>query len=114
MSEIKETIKDVLAAEEQADAVIEDANRKSKEILLSASAEVSSIVSKNEAAIKSSVKDILAGGEAQAKEAYDEIVKRGVQEAEALKKGAQDKIEAVADYIVGKFQNAVKINYGNN
>ena len=114
MSEIKETIQNVLAAEKQADSIIEDANAKSKEILLAASQEVASINSKSEAATKESVKGILEEAEKQAKAEYDEIVARGVKEAEALKVAAEKKVEEVGDYIANKFINSVKVNYGNN
>ena len=114
MSEIKETIQNVLTAEKQADAIIEEATSKSKEILLAASQEASSIVVKSEAAIKASVKDILEGAEKQAKAEYDEIVARGVKEAEELKLAARGKEEKVSDYIANKFKNSVKVNYGDN
>ena len=114
MSEIKETIQNVLAAERKADQAIEEATAKSKEILLEASQEVSAINAKNESVTKARVKDILDEAEKQAKAEYDVIVARGVKEAEDLKSAARDKVDEVSDYIAEKFISSVKVNYGNN
>jgi vacuolar-type H+-ATPase subunit H len=114
MSEIKETIQDILAAETKAEQIVEDANRKSKDILLDAQTQVAEIKSRSEASIKSSVKDIITEGERLAKEAYDAIVKDGEDKADALLTSARGKEEQVSDYIVNKFIDGVKVNYGNS
>ena len=114
MSEIKNTIIDVLEAEAQADQKIEDANRRSKDILLAAATEVADIQAKFEGLTKSSVRDILAEAEKKAQAEYAEVYARGKAEADAFKAEASAKVEKASEYIVEKFIDGVKVRYGNS
>ena len=95
-----EVISSILDAEKKADAIIKQADDKSKSLILSAESQSEGIKSNTIKKFKAERTAKITDAEVLACTEYNSIIEQGNLQANELKDGVTDKVPSVVDFVV--------------
>jgi len=105
---MKEILGEIKGAEKKAESISEETTAKKQEVIQKARQDSFKLVNENEAELDKKLKEEIDKKTLELDDKKKGIILKSKKESESLEKKSKDKIPAVVDYIIDKFEKSLE------